>query len=127
LVAEAENADNGADSEDIAEQLRQFKAADIVVQAVTGLVTLGFLRLAGDQLDLVQARLAIDSLRALEPIVREQVSAELGDELERAIVSLQLAYAEAVSPKTEAAPSADSTAESRSSEPSPAGAPDVSE
>jgi hypothetical protein len=126
-VAETANAGHEAGSEDLAEQLRQFKAADIVIQAVTGLVTLGFLRLAGDQLDLAQARLAIDSLRALEPIVREQVSSELGGELERAIVSLQLAYAEAASPKTEAAASADATPGSASGEPSPADAPDASE
>jgi hypothetical protein len=90
-------------AEDAGEQLRRIKVADLVVQAATGLVSLGFVRLAGDQRDLAQARLAIDSLRALEPVLREQVSGELGDELQRAIVSMQLAYAEAASPKGETA------------------------
>lgn len=91
----------GASAESAAEaarQLSEIKVADIVVQASTGLVTLGFVRLAGEQLDLEQARLAIDSLKALQPIVREQVSAELGNELGRAIASLQLAYADTAVP-----------------------------
>ncbi len=93
---EAAPAAETAETAEAAAQLNEIKVADIVVQAATGLVTLGFVRLAGDQVDLVQARLAIDSLKALEPIVHEQVSTELGEELGRAIASLQLAYAEAV-------------------------------
>jgi hypothetical protein len=116
-VAEDEApASGGASEKDPGEQLRKIKVADVVVQAVSGLVSLGFIRLAGDQLDLAQARLAIDSLRALEPVLREQVSSELGDELMRAITSLQLAYAEAASAETAAQPPSDTAAEAESEE-----------
>ncbi|MGA9761900.1 MAG: DUF1844 domain-containing protein, partial [Gaiellaceae bacterium] len=83
-------------AEQAAEQLKAIKVADLVVQAASGLISLGSVRLAGDQRDLAQARLAIDCLRALEPVVREQVSAELADELQRAVAGMQLAFAEAV-------------------------------
>jgi hypothetical protein len=99
-VAEAEKqAAKDVSAEDAAEQLRAIKVADLIVQAASGLVSLGFVRLAGEQRDFAQARLAIDSLRALEPVVREQVSAELAEELQRALTSLQLAFAEAVNEK----------------------------
>jgi hypothetical protein len=83
-------------SREAAEQLKAIKVADLVVQAASGLISLGSVRLARDQRDLAQARLAIDSLRALEPVVREQLSAELADELQRAVAGMQLAFAEAV-------------------------------
>lgn len=92
---------DGASLEDIAEQLRRIKVADIVAQTATGLVELASMRLSEELRDLAQVRLAIDSLRALEPVIREQVSAELASGLQAAITSLQLAYAEAASPKPE--------------------------
>ena len=47
------------------------------------------------------------TLRALEPILREQVSGEMADELQGAVTNMQLAFADAVSEETEPA---DSTA-----------------
>ncbi len=110
---EASSADaaTGATADEAAEQLKAIKVADLLVQAASGLISLGSVRLAGEQRDLVQARLAIDSLRALEPVVREQLSAELADELQRAVAGMQLAFAEAVSEKTESAGSAASAPE----------------
>ena len=64
MAGNENQAAEGASFEDIAEQLRRITVADIVVQTATGLVSLGSLRLSGDQRDLVQARLAIDTLRA---------------------------------------------------------------
>ncbi|MGD0273957.1 MAG: DUF1844 domain-containing protein [Gaiellaceae bacterium] len=112
----------GASIEDIAEQLRRIKVGDIVIQTVTGLISLGSLRLSGDQRDLAQARLAIDTLRALEPVIREQVSAELAGELQTAITSLQLGYAEATSAKPEPEASTSTAAEPESGEQAPADA-----
>jgi Domain of unknown function (DUF1844) len=116
-VAEREDqAAEGASLEDIVDQLRRIKVADIVVQTATGLVSLASVRLSTDQRDLDQARLAIDTLRALEPVIREQVSAELAGELQAAITSLQLEYAEATSAKPEPETPADSAAEPESGE-----------
>ena len=114
-------------AEEAAEQLRAIKVSDLIVQAASGLVSLGFLRLAGEQRDLAQARLAIDSLRALEPIVRDQVSPELAEELQRAITSLQLAFAEAVNEKAAPDSSAAPEPEAESGEPAEAGASDSGE
>ncbi len=88
-------------SREAAEQLLKIKVSDLVVQHAVGLIQLGFIRIAGEQRDLDQARLAIDTLRALEPIVREQVSSEMADELQGAVTNMQLAFADAVSEKTE--------------------------
>lgn len=106
----------GSEIEDIVEQLRRIKVADLVIQTATGLVSLGSMRLSGDQRDLAQARLAIDTLRVLEPVIGEQVSAELAGELRAAITSLQLGYAEATSAKPEPEVPADSAAEPDSGE-----------
>jgi hypothetical protein len=128
-VAEAEKHDpKDVSAEEAAAQLRAIKVADLIVQAVSGLVSLGFVRLAGEQRDFAQARLAIDSLRALEPVAREQISAEFAEELQHAITSLQLAFAEAVD-KKKAAPdsSATSEPEAESDEPAEAGTSDSGE
>ena len=61
-------------------------------------VSLGFRRVSADARDLPQARLAIESLRALEPVLREGgVDEGLLRDLEQARMNLQLAYASAVS------------------------------
>jgi hypothetical protein len=87
--------------EDLAEELLKIKVSDLVVQSAVGLIQLGTIRISGGQRDLAQARLAIDTLRALEPILREQVSSEMADELLGALGSMQLAFAAAVSDKAE--------------------------
>ena len=99
MADEEKQASERESAEQASEQLKAIKVADLAVQAVSGLISLGSVRLAGDQRDLGQARLAIDSLRALEPVVRAQLSAELADELQRAVAGMQLAFAEAVSEK----------------------------
>ena len=98
-------------SAEAAEQLRKIKVSDLVVQHAVGLIQLGFIRIAGEQRDLDQARLAIDTLRALEPILREQVSSEMADELQGAVTNMQLAFADAVSEKAEPAADAAEVAE----------------
>lgn len=90
-------------SKEVAEQLRKIKVSDLVVQNAVALIQLGFIRISDEQRDLAQARLAIDTLRALEPIIREQISAEMADELQGAVTNMQLAFADAVNKKPEPA------------------------
>ena len=60
-------------------------------------VSLGFRRVSAEARDLPQARLAIESLRALEPVLRDGGDDEgLVRDLEQARTNLQLAYAKAV-------------------------------
>ena len=61
-----------------------------------------------DARDLEQARLAIESLRALEPVLRENgVDDAIVRDLAQARTNLQLAYAAAVAESAPAAPDAE--------------------
>lgn len=82
---------------ELLEALDRVAVADVLVQALATTVSLGFHRVSEDARDLPQARLAIESLRALEPVLREGgVEEALVRDLEQARTNLQLAYAKAV-------------------------------
>jgi len=83
--------------EELRDALDRVAVADVLVQALGAAVSLGFRRVAPETQDLPQARLAIDALRALEPVLREGgVEEQLVRDLEQARTNLQLAYAKAV-------------------------------
>ena len=71
--------------------------------------SIGFRRVSADARDLGEGKLAIESLRALEPVLREAgVDEAVVRDLEQARTNLQLAYASAVaeeSPGDDAEPS----------------------
>jgi hypothetical protein len=86
--------------EDLLKALDRIGVADVLVQALATTVSIGFRRVSAEARDLAQARLAIESLRALEPVLREGgVEEALVRDLEQARTNLQLAYAKAVSGK----------------------------
>jgi hypothetical protein len=62
---------------------------------VTTLAQLGYAKLEEGTRDLDQARLAIDSLRALVPQLEGHVAAEVTRDLNAMVANLQLAYASA--------------------------------
>jgi len=83
--------------EELREALDRVTVADILVQTLTATTSLGFRRVSPEARDLAQARLAIEALRALEPVLREAgVDDALVRDLEQARMNLQLAYAKAV-------------------------------
>ncbi len=83
--------------EELREALDRVAVADVLLQALTATASLGFRRVAPESRDLGQARLAIESLRALEPVLREGgVDDAVVRDLEQARANLQLAYAKAV-------------------------------
>lgn len=83
--------------EELREALGKVGVADVLVNALTAAVSLGFHRLTPEARDLDQARLAIESLRALDPVLREGgVDEQVVRDLEQARANLQLAYAKAV-------------------------------
>jgi hypothetical protein len=82
--------------ERLEQELRQLKVADVLVQTALTISSLGYHRLAGEARDLDQARLAIESLRALVPVLRGAVADELTKSLEQTVANMQLAYAKAV-------------------------------
>ncbi|MGH3064926.1 MAG: hypothetical protein ACRDOF_01365, partial [Gaiellaceae bacterium] len=71
--------------------------ADILLNALSAVASIGFRRVSPEARDLAQVRLAIESLRALDPILREGgVDDAIVRDLEQARTNLQLAYANAV-------------------------------
>ena len=85
--------------EELLEALRQLKVADVLVQSLSTISSLAFHRLSEQDRDLEQARLAIEVLRALQPVLRESLAPELARDFEAVTTNLQLAFAEAVGPK----------------------------
>ena len=83
--------------EDLREALDKIGVADILVNALSAVASIGFRRVAPEARDLEQARLAIETLRALEPVLREGgVEDAVVRDLEQARTNLQLAYATAI-------------------------------
>jgi sirohydrochlorin ferrochelatase len=77
------------------EYLKQTRVADLIVQQLYPLASLGFWRLSKEGRDLPQARLAIEALRALLQVLEGEVPKELLRDLRQTLANLQLAYAEA--------------------------------
>ncbi len=83
--------------EELREALDRVGVADVLLQALTATASLGFRRVSPEARDLAQARLAIEALRALEPVMHEGgIDEALVRDLEQARMNLQLAYATAV-------------------------------
>jgi len=83
--------------EELREALDRVGVADVLLQALTATASLGFRRVSPEARDLHQARLAIEALRALEPVLRDGgVEEAVVRDLEQARANLQLAYAKAV-------------------------------
>ena len=79
------------------EALDEVAVADILLNALSAVASIGFHRVSAEARDLDQARLAIETLRALEPVLREGgVDDAIVRDLEQARANLQLAYAKAV-------------------------------
>ena len=82
---------------ELAEALRQLQVSDLLVQTLSTVSSLAYHRLAEEHRDLEQARLAIEALRALAPVLAGSVPPELTRDFEQVTANLQLAYATAVS------------------------------
>ena len=85
--------------EELAEQIGQLKVSDVLVQTLTMISSLGWQKLAAG--DLVQARVAIDAIRAVVPALGDTVPPELVRDLNQVVANLQLAYAKAVTDRAE--------------------------
>jgi hypothetical protein len=71
--------------------LRKAKVSDLLVHTSSLLASLAFGKLAPDVRDLEQARLAIDALSALAPLLDEGQQRDI----QQVLSNLKLAYAEA--------------------------------
>jgi hypothetical protein len=84
--------------EQLRDALDRVGVADILVNALSASASIGFHRVSPEGRDLGQVKLAIDALRALDPVLREAAVDEgIVRDLEQARTNLQLAFAKAVS------------------------------
>ena len=102
MAEETHEEDAGVPTEDeLREALDRVGVSDVLLNALSATASLGFRRVPPETRDLPQARLAIEALRALEPVLREAgVDEALVRDLEQARMNLQLAYAKAVEEST---------------------------
>ncbi len=88
-------ADEELTPEQLAEAIRGLKVSDVVLSTCSTLAQLGFTKLSPEARDLAQAQLAIESLRALVPVLERGAGEAVARDFRQVIANLQLAYAEA--------------------------------
>jgi hypothetical protein len=82
--------------EQLEAELKKLQVSDVLVQTVFTVSSLGYRRLGEEDRDLDQARLAIEALRALVPVLQDAVPAEVSRDLQQMLANMQLAYGKAV-------------------------------
>ena len=82
--------------EELQAELAKLKVADLLLQTLYSVSSLGYHRLSGETKDLDQAHLAIEALRALVPVLEGSVPEDALRDFNQVLANLQLAYADAV-------------------------------
>ena len=82
--------------EELLEHIRQMKVSDVLLSMLPTIAQLGYAKLDPEGRDLEQAKLAIETLRALTPVLAGSVPEEVLHDFDQATANLQLAYAKAV-------------------------------
>ena len=83
-------ADDEISEQDLVEALSRLQVSDLLVQTLSTVSSLAYHRLAEEHRDLEQARLAIEALRALVPVLSGSIPPELTRDFEQVIANLQL-------------------------------------
>ena len=83
-------ADDEITEQDLVDALRQLQVSDLLVQTLSTVSSLAYHRLAEEHRDLEQARLAIEALRALVPVLSGSIPPELTRDFEQVLANLQL-------------------------------------
>jgi hypothetical protein len=84
----------------LAEELRKLRVEDVLIQTLVTISSIGYRRLGltedtkADR-DLNQTRLAIETMRAVTPVLEQVVPPELIRDFSSSVANLQLAYAKA--------------------------------
>jgi hypothetical protein len=92
-------------ADDLAEELERLRVEEVVIQTLVTVSAIGYRGLGltpeteGSR-DLTQARLAIDTMRALTPVLEQVVPAELVRDFSTSVANLQLAYAKVAAEPT---------------------------
>ena len=86
-------AENELTAEQLAEQIRKLRIADILLSTVSTLGQLAYAKLDAKELD--QARLAIDGMAALLPLLEGHVEAQTVRDFNQLLANVRLAFANA--------------------------------
>jgi hypothetical protein len=86
-------------AQDLAEELKRLRVEDVVIQTLVTVSAIGYRALGltpetKELRDLAQARLAIDTMQALTPVLEQVVPSELVRDFSTSVANLQLAYAQ---------------------------------
>jgi hypothetical protein len=98
MTSEHENEEQIA--RELADELRRLRIEDVLIQTLITISSIGYRRLGltedtRDDRDLQQAKLAIDAMAALTPVLESVVPEELIRDFNQSVASMQLAYAQA--------------------------------
>ena len=77
------------------EELKKLRVSDLIVQTLYTVSSLGYRKLSEEDRDLDEARLAIEALRALLPVLEGTVDDQIVRDFKQVTSNLQLAYADA--------------------------------
>ena len=89
--------------EELRDALDKIGVAYILLNALSAAASIGFRRVSPVTRDLEQVKLAIEAVRAIDPVLREAgVDEAIVRDLEQARANLQLAYAAAVADSDDA-------------------------
>ena len=93
-----EDLEQEAIARELAEELRKLRVEDVLVNALVHVSSIGYRRLgltedSRDERDLGQTALAVETMQALVPVLRDFLPDELVKGFEDQIANLQLAYA----------------------------------
>jgi hypothetical protein len=85
---------------ELADELRRLRIEDALIQTLITISSIGYRRLGltedtRDDRDLQQAKLAIDAMAALTPVLESVVPEELIRDFNQSVANMQLAYAQA--------------------------------
>ena len=94
----SEREDQEQIARELAEELRKLRVEDALIQTLIHISSIGYRRLGlteqtKEDRDLGQARLAIETMKALVPVLEQVVPKELVRDFESSVANLQLAYA----------------------------------
>ena len=93
--AQQPDASRGELLDQLEEELSKLKVSDVLVQTVFTISSLGYRSLGEEHRDLEQARLAIEALRALVPVLKDVLPGEVTRDYDQLVANMQLAYAKA--------------------------------
>ena len=94
--------------EELLEEFQRIKVSELLVSTVYTLSQIGYGKLDPTTRDLEQAKLAIDAIRALLPLLQDVAEPNLVRDFGQVLANMQLAYADAVGQETPAQPAEES-------------------